>query len=147
MTAARTARRRVACWCRGPTSAATSSPRDCATRGALVTDVVAYRTVLEDAQQDGDPDIYRMLLDGRIDVVTFTSPSAVRNFAAIYGAEQTVDLLEEHRGGRHRPGDGGCGARSSAFDVTVQPAVSTIPALVDAIAAHYAVTDEARRRT
>ena len=28
-----------------------------------------------------------MLLDGRIDVVTFTSPSAVRNFSAIYGAE------------------------------------------------------------
>ena len=62
--------------------------------GAVVTDVVAYRTVLEEAQRDGDPDVYRMLLDGRIDVVTFTSPSAVRNFSEIYGAEQAIDLLK-----------------------------------------------------
>ena len=49
--------------------------------GAVVTDVVAYRTVLEDTQREGDPDVYGMLLEGRIDVVTFTSASAVRNFA------------------------------------------------------------------
>ena len=50
-----------------------------------------------------------MLLEGRIDVVTFTSPSAVRNFSAIYGADQAVDLLKNtvvaddragHRGSR-----------------------------------------------
>ena len=35
-----------------------------------------------------------MLLDGRIDVVTFTSASAVRNFVRIYGAEQAIDLLK-----------------------------------------------------
>ena len=75
--------------------------------GAIVTDVVAYRTVLEEAQQDGGPDIYRMLLDGRIDVVTFTSPSAVRNFSAIYGAEQTIDLLKNTVVAVHRPGDRG----------------------------------------
>ena len=80
---------------------------DCATPARIVTDVVAYRTVLDEAQRDGEPDIYRMLLDGRIDVVTFTSPSAVRNFSEIYGAEQTTDLLEEHGRGRHRAGDRG----------------------------------------
>ena len=42
---------------------------------------------------DGGPDIYRMLLDGELQVVTFTSASAVRNFAKIYGAEQAADLL------------------------------------------------------
>ena len=31
-------------------------------------------------EREGEPDIYRMLLERRIDVVTFTSPSAVRNF-------------------------------------------------------------------
>ena len=41
-----------------------------------------------------DPDVYGMLLEGRIDVVTFTSASAVRNFAKIYGAEQAADLLQ-----------------------------------------------------
>ena len=94
-----------ACCCRGPTSAARSSPTQLRDAGALVTDVVAYRTVLEDTQRDGDPDVYGMLLDGRIDVVTFTSASAVRNFAKIYGAEQAADLLEEHRRGGDRPGD------------------------------------------
>ena len=60
--------------------------------GGEVTDVVAYRTVLEEAQREGDPDVYGMLLEGRIDVVTFTSASAVRNFAKIYGADAAAVL-------------------------------------------------------
>ena len=60
--------------------------------GAVVTEVVAYRNVL-DEMTEGGPDIYRMLLDGELHVVTFTSASAVRNFAKIYGAEQAADLL------------------------------------------------------
>src|SRR5262249_16830998 len=58
--------------------------------GAIVTEVVAYRTILEDAQREDDPDVYGMLLEGRIDVATFTSPSAIRNFAKIHGAEQAA---------------------------------------------------------
>jgi uroporphyrinogen III methyltransferase / synthase len=103
--------------------------------GAMITDVVAYRTVLEDAQQDGAPDIYRLLLDGRIDVVTFTSPSAVRNFSAIYGAEQTIDLLKNTVVAAIGPVTADA-ATQLGLEVTVVPAVSTIPALVDAIAAH-----------
>jgi len=103
--------------------------------GAQVTDVVAYRTVLEDAQQDGGPDIYRMLLDERIDVVTFTSPSAVRNFAAIYGAEQTIDLLKRTTVAAIGPVTAEA-ARQLGLEVAVVPAVSTIAALVDAIATH-----------
>jgi uroporphyrinogen III methyltransferase/synthase len=105
--------------------------------GARITDVIAYRTVLEDAQQDGAPDIYRMLLDGRIDVVTFTSPSAVRNFASIYGVEQTIDLLKNIIVATIGPVTADA-ATHLGIDVTVQPAVSTIPALVDAIAAYVA---------
>jgi uroporphyrinogen III methyltransferase/synthase len=101
--------------------------------GAMITDVVAYRTVLEEAQQDGGPDIYRMLLDGRIDVVTFTSPSAVRNFSAIYGAEQTIDLLKNTVVAAIGPVTADA-ATQLGLDVTVVPVVATIPALVDAIA-------------
>ena len=61
--------------------------------GADVTDVISYRTVLAEIEREGDPDIYRMLLEKRIDVVTFTSPSTVRNFAQVFGAEQATDLL------------------------------------------------------
>jgi uroporphyrinogen III methyltransferase/synthase len=104
--------------------------------GAIITDVVAYRTVLEEAQQDdGGPDIYRQLLDGRIDVVTFTSPSAVRNFAQIYGTEQTIDLLKNTVVAAIGPVTADA-ATQLGLDVNVVPAVSTIPALVDAIAIH-----------
>ena len=103
--------------------------------GAQITDVVAYRTVLEEAQQDDGPDVYRMLLDGKIDVVTFTSPSAVRNFSSIYGAEQTTDLLKNTIVATIGPVTAEA-AIQLGIPVTVQPTVSTIPALVDAIAAH-----------
>ena len=52
-------------------------------QGADVTEVVAYRTVAVEAEREGEPDIYRMLLERRIDVVTFTSASAVRNFVRV----------------------------------------------------------------
>jgi len=34
-----------------------------------------------------------MLLDGKVDAVTFASPSAVQRFAALIGPEQAADLL------------------------------------------------------
>jgi uroporphyrinogen III methyltransferase/synthase len=42
---------------------------------------------------DTEVDLYRMLLDRKIDLVTFTSASAVLNFAANFGADQVSDLL------------------------------------------------------
>jgi uroporphyrinogen-III synthase len=62
-------------------------------RGANVTDLVAYRTEAETPDSPAAGRIYRMLLDGQIDAVTFTSPTAVRRFIAIIGEEQAVDLL------------------------------------------------------
>src|SRR5690606_2965047 len=48
--------------------------------GAEVTDVIAYHTTLAQGERSDGKDIYRMLLDGQIDAVTFTSASTVRNF-------------------------------------------------------------------
>ncbi len=62
-------------------------------QGAHVTEVIAYRTVSTDTEREGEPDIYRMLLERRLDVVTFTSPSAVRNLVTLLGAEPAADLL------------------------------------------------------
>lgn len=42
---------------------------------------------------DANVDVYRLLLDRKIDLVTFTSASAVLNFAANFGADQVSDLL------------------------------------------------------
>ena len=110
--------------------------------GALVTDVVAYRTVLEDTQRDDDPDIYGMLLEGRIDVVTFASASAVRNFAKVYGADQAADLLRRTVVATIGPVTAEA-ARQLGIPVTVQPATYTVDGLVDAIVAHFAATPTA----
>jgi uroporphyrinogen III methyltransferase/synthase len=104
--------------------------------GALVTDVIAYRTVLEETQREGDPDIYGMFLEGRIDVVTFTSPSSVRNFVKIYGADPATDLLKNTTVAAIGPVTAEA-ARQLGITVTVQPSSYTVDGLVDAIAAHF----------
>lgn len=48
--------------------------------GAIVDDIAAYRTVLGDSE-DADR-ISQMLAEGKIDILTFTSSSTVRNFVA-----------------------------------------------------------------
>jgi uroporphyrinogen III methyltransferase/synthase len=62
-------------------------------RGAIVTDLVAYRTVADPAESPGVQELYGQLLEGRIDAVAFTSPTAVTRFASLFGAEPAVDLL------------------------------------------------------
>lgn len=61
--------------------------------GAVVTELVAYRTEPVPPDATGVQDLYRQLLDGRIDAVTFTSPMAVRRFTEMIGPEQAADLL------------------------------------------------------
>jgi uroporphyrinogen III methyltransferase/synthase len=104
--------------------------------GAIVSDVVAYRTVVEDRLPERDPDVYGMLLQGKIDLVTFTSGSAVRGFARVFGAEQAADLLRHTAVAVIGPTTAEA-ARQMGIPVAVQPPASTIPALVDAIVAHY----------
>jgi uroporphyrinogen III methyltransferase / synthase len=111
--------------------------------GAVVTDVIAYRTILDELQRDTDPDIYRMMLEGRIDVVTFTSASAVRNFVKIYGAEQVADLLKTTTVAVIGPVTADA-ARQAGIAVSVQPTSFTIGALVDALVAHFSGVEVTR---
>ena len=105
--------------------------------GAVVTDVVAYRTVLDDAPREHEPDIYRLLLDGKIDVVTFASPSAVRSFVKVYGAEPAADLLKNTVVAVIGPVTAEA-ARQAGLPVTIKPETYTVAALVDGIVEHYA---------
>ena len=105
--------------------------------GADVTEVVAYRTVAAEAVSDGGQDIYRMLLEKRIDVVTFTSASAVRNFVAVVGTEQAPDLLHGTIVACIGPVTAEA-ARRLGIETAVMPAQYTIPAMVEAIAAYVA---------
>src|SRR6185436_9000556 len=64
-----------------------------ARHGATVSDLIAYRTAAASSESAEAQDIYRQLLEGRVDAVTFTSPTAVRRFADLIGGEQAADLL------------------------------------------------------
>jgi uroporphyrinogen III methyltransferase/synthase len=108
-----------------------------AKRGAIVTAVVAYRTVAVEPEREGEPDIYRMLLDRRIDVVTFTSASAVRNFVQVLGgAEPAADLLRTVAVASIGPVTAEAAAQ---YDIrtTILPAQYTLPALVEAIVDYF----------
>jgi uroporphyrinogen III methyltransferase/synthase len=104
--------------------------------GADVTEVVAYRTVLETGERQGDPDVYRMLLDRRIDVVTFTSASTVRNFVKIYGEDTAPDLLRTTVVASIGPVTAEA-AQQLGIETTIQPSTYTIPALIDAIVEYF----------
>jgi len=105
-------------------------------QGAEVTDVVAYRTVVAEPEREGEPDIYRMLLDRRIDVVTFTSASAVRNFVKVVGAEPAADLLRTTIVASIGPVTAEAAAQCN-IETTIVPAQYTVSALVDAIVEHF----------
>jgi uroporphyrinogen III methyltransferase/synthase len=112
--------------------------------GAIVTDVTAYRTILDDAARDDEADVYGMLLEGRIDVVTFTSPSAVRNFVQVVGPDQAIDLLKQTVVATIGPVTTDA-AKQLGIPVAVQPSTYTIPAMVEAIAEHVAADALSRK--
>jgi uroporphyrinogen III methyltransferase/synthase len=105
--------------------------------GAVVADVIAYRTVPIDIGRNSEPDVYRMLLDRQIDVVTFTSASTVRNFVRLYGVDPVADLLQPVAIASIGPVTAEaalqCGIRTA-----IMPAEYTIPGLVQAIVEHFA---------
>jgi uroporphyrinogen III methyltransferase / synthase len=105
-------------------------------QGADITEVIAYRTVATDAERDGDPDIYRMLLERTLDVVTFTSPSAVRNLVRVLGAEPAADLLRTTVVASIGPVTAEA-ASQSGIETHVMPDKYTVPALVQAIVKYF----------
>jgi uroporphyrinogen III methyltransferase/synthase len=102
--------------------------------GARVTTVIAYRTAPVNLEAGG-PDIYRLLLERQVDIVTFTSGSSVKNFTRALGEEQAVDLLAGVDVACIGPVTADI-ADQLGIKTTIMPSVSTVPSLVDAIVAH-----------
>jgi uroporphyrinogen III methyltransferase/synthase len=98
--------------------------------GATVDEVAAYRTVINES--DRHLAIYRQLLDGQLDVVTFTSASAIHAFLAIYGADQAQDLLSHTIVATMGPGTLDAATRASIRPV-IHLAGGTMSELVEAI--------------
>jgi len=59
-------------------------------RGALVEEVVAYRTIIP---PDLTPDRLNYIFAGEVDLITFTSPSTVRNLARVLGPNKLEQFL------------------------------------------------------
>ena len=95
-----------------------------AARGAEVVDVPAYRTVPDDAAAEA---VRAELRRGRIDAITFTSSSTVRNFVDLFGRDV----------GAARVASIGpitsATARELGLEVDVQAKEHTVPGLVAAL--------------
>jgi uroporphyrinogen III methyltransferase / synthase len=104
--------------------------------GGLVTEVTAYRSVAVEPDRDNEPDIYRMLLDRKVDAMTFTSASTVRNFVRLYGSEPVADLLQPVAIASIGPVTAEA-ALQCGIKTTIMPTEYTIPALVKAIVEHF----------
>jgi len=85
---------------------------------------------------DADLDVYRLLLDRKIDLVTFTSAAAVLNFAAGVGVDQASDLL-----GHTTVATLGAAAADAAGRAHITPAVAvtdgSLASFAEAIAAAF----------
>ena len=109
---------------------------DLTRRGAQVTDLVAYRTSPASQDSPAVQDLYRMLLDGRVDAVTFTSPTAVRRFAALIGEEQAADLLNTTVVAAIGPVTAAA-ATELGIKTTVMPDTYTVDGVVQALVEHF----------
>ena len=110
-------------------------PKELRAAGADVVDVIAYRTV--PAPAPPGVDVYRMLLELEIDVVTFTSASAVRNLVQSLGEEPAADLLGTTLVASIGPVTAET-ARQLGVETAIMPSTYTVPALAQAIADHFA---------
>lgn len=110
--------------------------RDLTERGAIVTDLVAYRSTSAPPDAPASQALYRQLLDGTIDAVTFASPTAVSRFAELIGAEQAADLLNTTVVAAIGPV-----TAAAALELGIRPSVVaetyTIDGLVDGLVKHF----------
>lgn len=104
--------------------------------GAIVTDLVAYRTEPISPESAGAQQLYRRLLDGQVDAVTFTSPTAVRRFAALIGEEQAADLLNTTTVVAIGPVTAAA-AIEMGIEAPLVPAAYTLSGLLQALVDHF----------
>jgi uroporphyrinogen III methyltransferase/synthase len=102
------------------------------TRGAQVEELILYDSAVPPAP---DAETLRLVHDGGIDIVTFASSSSVRNLKALLGD----DFSRLHGAVVACIGPVTAKtAREAGLTVGVEPTTHTVPALVEALKAHYA---------
>ena len=107
--------------------------RELRQRGADVDEVPAYRTRPSD---EGAAALRTALEAGRVDAVTFTSSSTVRHCAALFAPGQAARALRGVAVACIGPVTRET-AREHGLETQIMPTEYTIPALADAIVAHF----------
>jgi uroporphyrinogen III methyltransferase/synthase len=108
--------------------------RELGAQGATVDEVPAYRTRPADGTGAA---VKALLARGEVDVVTFTSSSTARHFAALFAPGELGPLMRGVRVACIGPVTRAT-AEGLGLPTTIMPAEYTIPALAAAIASHYA---------
>ncbi|HKZ06499.1 MAG TPA: uroporphyrinogen-III synthase [Methylomirabilota bacterium] len=108
--------------------------RELTAAGAAVDEVAAYRT----RPAAGTGAVVKALLGrGEVDVITFTSSSTARHFAALFAPDELAGLMRGVRVACIGPITRATAAELG-LSTAIMPAEYTIPALAAAIASHYA---------
>jgi uroporphyrinogen III methyltransferase/synthase len=117
-------------------------PQELRALGAQVDEISVYQTI--QPRNGKTEELRNSLQEGKIDLVTFTSSSTVRNFVALFPEENVSALLGKTWVGCIGPITADT-AREYGLQVTVQPTKYTIPAFAEAKAASS--LQSAERRT
>jgi uroporphyrinogen III methyltransferase/synthase len=108
-------------------------PKELTRQGALVDEVAAYQTL---AVADQSEELNKALLQGDIDLVTFTSSSTVRNFRSLLRDDLFHDLMHSVKVASIGPITSEA-ATKLGFKVSMEAETYTIEGLCQAILEHY----------
>jgi uroporphyrinogen III methyltransferase/synthase len=102
-----------------------------AAKGAIIHNVTLYRSAVPAVP---DSEALQLIRDGEIDVATFASSSSIRNLAQLLGDD--FEVIKHTLVASIGPVTTAT-AREYGLDVAVEPSTHTVPALVDALKAHF----------
>jgi uroporphyrinogen III methyltransferase/synthase len=103
-----------------------------AVKGAIVHNVTLYRSAVPSTI---DPETLEQIRAGEIDVATFASSSSVHNLAQLLGND--FEAIRRTTVACIGPVTAST-AREHGLDVQIEPSTHTVPALVEALEAHFA---------
>jgi uroporphyrinogen III methyltransferase/synthase len=105
-------------------------PKELRLLGAIVDEIVTYKTVIPETENLKQ--IRAFLIDGKIDIITFFSPSSVRNFVEMLGVEILQHVLVAVIGPTTSES-----ANEAGLEVNVVAKLQTAESLVQGIVEHY----------
>lgn len=108
-------------------------PEEITRQGGHIDVAPAYMTIMP---KEKVREIKKLLKQGSIDAVTFTSSSTVSNFAALFGKKELPVLLKRAKIACIGPITAGT-AREHGLKVDIMPKKYTVPALTEAMADYY----------